>query len=88
MVFMQVWAKSKKQWRLTAIVGFVAWASDTVYIGYETEWNGSTSPTWFFIFGWAGVGCYFVAVILAIMADRNGSKMYDVNSIHAGTSLS
>ena len=58
MVFLGVWAKTKKQWRLVAAIGFIAWCSNTVYIGYETEWNGSTSPTWFFVFGWAGVGCY------------------------------
>lgn len=58
MVFMGVWAKTKEQWRLTAVIGFIAWCSSTVYVGYETEWNKDTSPVWFLIFGWAGVGCY------------------------------
>ena len=86
MSLMGIWIKSNKSWNVTAIIGFVAWGSMTIYAAYETEWHRQATlqtpgyverPMWFLVFGWLGAICYFAAFILAILADQSFKALPD-----------
>ena len=74
MSFYGIWINSRKAWRMNAGFGFIAWASFTVFSAYETSESRNLNnilPAWWIAFGWVGVVCYALAVVLAILYDKN-----------------